>query len=285
MSGLSMDGKTILITGATDGIGKHAAKELAKMGATTVLVGRNDDKCRLAVDEVNAYSRSERASYLVADLSSMSAVKGLAENFRSGFSRLDVLINNAGAAFLTRQITEDGFEKTFALNHLAYFLLTDLLLDMLKANTPSRVINVSSNSHFNGIIPFKDIHLKWFYFVFRAYSQSKLANVMFTYALDRRLEGSGVTVNCLHPGLVQTGIFGKVKGVPAWLQKWLMRKAIPVEAGAETIVYLSSSDEVSDESGKYYFKKIHRTSSDRSYVLKDQERLWEMSQEMLQPWR
>ena len=284
MSEQSMDGKTVLITGATDGIGKHAAKELAKMGATMVLVGRSEDKCRLAVEEVDAFSGYQRASYLVADLSSMSAVKNLAENFRSEYSRLDVLVNNAGGAFLTRQITEDGFEKTFALNHLAYFLLTELLLDMLKASAPSRVINVSSNSHYNGILSFQDIHLRWLYFVLRAYSQSKLANVMFTYALARRLEGSGITANCLHPGLVQTGIFGKVKGVRPWIEKLLLRKAIPVEAGAETIVYLSSSDQVANESGKYYYKKVPRTTSARSYVIPDQERLWETSEQMLKPW-
>lgn len=285
MSGRPMDGKTVLITGATDGIGKQAAKELAILGATTVLVGRNEDKCRQAVEEVNALSKGKRASYLVADLSSMSAVEQLAKDFRSGFARLDVLVNNAGGAFLPRQITEDGFEKTFALNHLAYFLLTDLLLDILKANSPSRVINVSSNSHYNGTISFGDIHLKWFYFVFRAYSQSKLANVMFTYALARRLDGSGVTANCLHPGLVQTGIFGKVKGVPKLIEKFLLRKAISVEAGAETIVYLSSSEEVSAESGKYYYKKVPRTTSEQSYIVQDQERLWKMSEEMLKPWR
>ena len=285
MSGLLMDGKTVLITGATDGIGKQAAKELAKMGATMVLVGRNEDKCTQAVEEVNAFSGNQRASYLLADLSSMSSVKELAENFQAGFSRLDVLVNNAGGAFLSRRITEDGFEKTFALNHLAYFLLTDLLLEMLKENAPSRVINVSSNSHYNGKFDFKDLHLRWFYFVFRAYSQSKLANVMFTYALARRLEGSGVTANCLHPGLVRTGIFGKVKGVPKWIEKLLLRKAISVEAGAETIVYLSSSEEVSADSGNYYYKKVPRTTSARSYVVQDQERLWTMSEEMLKPWR
>lgn len=284
MSDRLMDGKTVLITGATDGIGKHAAKELAKMGATIVIVGRSEDRCKQTVEEVNAFRGKQQASYLVADLSSMSGVKSLADNFKAGFSRLDVLVNNAGGAFLTRQITEEGFEKTFALNHLAYFLLTDLLLDMLKANAPSRVINVSSNSHYRGKIAFEDLHLKWFYFVLRAYSQSKLANVMFTYALARRLAGSGVTANCLHPGLVQTGIFGKVKGVTPWIEKLLLRKAIPVEAGAETIVYLSSSEEVSGESGKYYYKNAARTTSPRSYAVQDQERLWKLSAEMLERW-
>lgn len=284
MSNLLMDGKTVLITGATDGIGKQAAKELASMGATTVLVGRSEEKCRQAVEEVNEFSGNPQASYLLADLSSMGAVRKLAEDFRAGHRRLDVLVNNAGGAFLNRQVTKDGFEKTFALNHLAYFLLTKLLLDMLKANAPSRVINVSSNSHFNGKIAFHDLHLKRFYFVFRAYSQSKLANVMFTYALARRLEGSGVTANCLHPGLVQTGIFGKVKGVTPWIEKLLMRRAISVEEGAETIVYLSSAKEVSAENGKYYYKKVAHTTATRSYDVQAQERLWEMSAQMLKPW-
>ena len=279
-----LDGKTVLITGATDGIGKQVAKEMAMIGAQTVLVGRNEDKCKQAVDEVSKISGNTQVSYLVADLSIMGEVKSLAEEFRSKYDRLDILINNAGGSFLKRTQTVDGFETTFALNHLTYFLLTDLLLDLLKSNAPSRVINTSSGSHYHGKIRFDDIHLKRFYFVYWAYSQSKLANVMHTYTLARRLEGSQVTANCLHPGLVQTGIFRKVKIVGPFIDKILTRNAIPVEEGAETIVYLASSAEVAQESGHYYYKKKARTTSALSYDEDLQERLWRVSEEMLAPW-
>lgn len=284
MDGLKMHSKTVLITGATDGIGKQAAKELASMGAKVVIVGRNEEKCIQSIEEVSNFSGNSNVNYLLADLSSMGEVKNLAEEFRSKYDRLDVLINNAGAAFLNRQVTVDGFEKTFATNHLAYFLLTALLLDMLKASSPSRVISVSSNSHYNGKIRFDDPNLNRFYFVMRAYSQSKLANVLFTYALAKRLEGSGVTANCLHPGLVRTGIFRKVKGVKGLIEKILLRRAITVEEGAETLVYLASSEDVAFESGNFYYKKKVRTSSASSYDIDTQERLWEMSEEMLKPW-
>jgi len=281
-----MQGKTVLITGATDGIGKQAAVELAAMGAKTVLVGRNEDKCIQAVHDVAELSGNSDASYLLADLSSMEEVRQLAHEFIARHDRLDVLINNAGAAFLTRQETREGFEKTFALNHLAYFLLTELLLDLLKGSAPSRVINVSSGSHYRGKIRFQDPHLRRFYLVLNAYSQSKLANVMHTYALARRLEGSRVTANCLHPGLVRTGIFRKVQGVGPTFEKFLFsaRKAISVEEGAETLVYLASSDEVASLSGSYYYKKKARTTSDLSYEVEVQERLWDMSVAMLDPW-
>lgn len=284
MGDTTMHSKTVLITGATDGIGKQAAKELAKMGANVVIVGRNEEKCIQSVKEVSNFSGNSQVNYLLADLSSMGEVKNLAEQFRSKFDRLDVLINNAGAAFLNRQVTVDGFEKTFATNHLAYFLLSALLLDMLKASSPSRIVNVSSNSHYNGKIRFNDLHLKGFYFVMRAYSQSKLANVMHTYALARRLEGSGVTANCLHPGLVRTGIFGKVRGVKGLIEKILLRRAISVEEGAETLVFLASSEDVAFDSGSFYYKKKVRTSSSSSYDIEAQERLWQMSQELLKPW-
>ncbi len=284
MTSLEMRDKIVLITGATDGIGKQAARDLAELGAKIVLVGRDEEKCKQVVNEINHLSASQQAEYLIADLSLMDEVKALAIEFRSRYRRLDVLINNAGGAFLTHQTTRDGFEKTFALNHLAYFLLTNLLLDMLISSAPSRVINVSSNSHYRGKIYFDDLHLNRFYFVMRAYSQSKLANVMFTYALARRLEGSGVTANCMHPGLVRTGIFRKVKGVTPLVEKFLLRKAIPVEDGAETIVYLASADDVASESGSYYFKKKTRDTSSKSYDVEAQERLWMLSEEMVKPW-
>ena len=281
-----MQEKTVLITGATDGIGKQAAKEIAAMGAKMVLVGRSRDRCEQAVAEVIAFSRNADVDYLLADLSSMGEVKALAEVFRAKYDRLDVLVNNAGAGFVRRTWTVDGYEKTFALNHLAYFLLTHLLLDMLLESAPSRVVNTSSGSSYSGRIHFDDIFLKRFYFVHTAYAQSKLANVMFTYSLDRRLEGSGVTANVLHPGLVKTGIFRKVPKV-GWLADKLildLRKPIPVEEGAETLVYLATSPEVEGQSGHYYYKKKIRQTAPQSYSVDDQERLWELSKRMVSDW-
>ncbi|MEN8240773.1 MAG: SDR family oxidoreductase [Chloroflexota bacterium] len=274
-----MVGKRVLITGATDGIGRYAARELAMLGAEVIVVGRSKQKAEETVREIDAYSQKYAASYLLADLSSMAEVRQLAADFKSKFSRLDVLVNNAGSAFLMRTLSVDGFEKTFALNHLAYFLLTELLLDVLKASAPSRVVNVSSGSHKRGEINFEDLDLKKGYFVMKAYSQSKLANVMHAYQLARRLSGSGVTANVLHPGLVKTGIFRKVPvvGPIADLVVRNRDRAVSVAEGAETIIYLASSSEVENVTGNYFVKSRAVKSSPESYRLNAQERLWRAS--------
>ncbi|MBN2045619.1 MAG: SDR family oxidoreductase [Anaerolineales bacterium] len=276
--------KNILITGATDGIGKQGAKELAAMGANLILVGRSEERCRQAVDEVAAFSQNNRVDYLVADLSSMSQVAGLAAAVQARFTYLDVLLNNAGAGFVGRVETVEGFERTFALNHLAYFLLTNLLLDLLKATPDSRIVSTSSGSHLRGKIHFDDPHLKRGYFVLKAYAQSKLANVMFTYALSRQLAGKRVTANCFHPGLVNTGIFRKVPFVGGVVDWVLSPRAISVEEGAETMVYLAASEEIADTSGVYFYQKKAQVTNPVSYDLDAQERLWEMSAEMVRPW-
>lgn len=280
----SMTGKTVLITGATDGIGKQAAKELAAMGAQVVLVGRSQARCEQAATEVRASNPDAGVDYLLADLSSMGEVKALAGAFRKKYSRLDVLVNNAGGNVLRRTWTVDGIERTFALNHLAYFLLTNLLLDLLQASAPSRVVNTASDSHLQGKIHFDDPNFRRFYFVYAAYAQSKLANVMFTYALARRLAGSGVTVNAFHPGLVHTGIVRKLGFFGPLIDPLVARKAISVEAGAETLVYLATSPQVAGQSGHYWYKKEITETSARSYNLDDQERLWELSEQMVKDW-
>jgi NAD(P)-dependent dehydrogenase (short-subunit alcohol dehydrogenase family) len=272
-----MAGKVVLITGATDGIGREAAARLAEMGAEVVVVGRDQKKAEETVNQVNAHSQQGKASYLLADLSSMADVRRLAKEFRSKYSRLDVMVNNAGSAFMKRTLTEDGFEKTFALNHLAYFLLTGLLLEMLKEHAASRIVNVSSGAHHSGEIDFDDLDMEEGYFVLRAYRRSKLANVLFTYALARRLEGSGVTANCLHPGLVKTGIFRKIRFVGPLVDLFISRRAISVEKGAETIVFLASSPDVQDISGKYFYKSEEADSSPLSHDIELQEKLWEVS--------
>ena len=206
----AMDGKVILITGATNGIGKAAALDLAKQGAQVVIVGRSADKTQATVAEIKQQSGNAKIDSLLADLSSLAEVRKLAAEFRQRYSRLDVLINNAGAIFADRTLTVDGYERTFAVNHLAYFLLTDLLLDMVKASAPARIVNVASDVHSGGSIHFDDLQLEKNYGMggMGAYGQSKLANVMFTYELSRRLAGTGVTANVLHPGVVATG-FGE----------------------------------------------------------------------------
>ena len=283
MADKPMAGKVVLITGGTDGIGKQAAKELAEMGAEVVVVGRSEARCQSAVEEIRTFSGNDQVDYLLADLSSMARVKSLADAFRQKYTRLDVLVNNAGAGFVRRQENVDGYEMTFALNHLAYYLLTHLLLDMLKASAPGRVVNTSSNSHFRGRINFEDLMLKRGYSVMRGYSQSKLANVLFTFELSRRLEGTGVTANCLHPGLVDTGIFRKRPF--GWLiSPFITRRAIPVEEGAETIVYLASSPDAAQISGEYFYKKKVGKTADLAKNEADQKRLWEISEELVREW-
>jgi NAD(P)-dependent dehydrogenase (short-subunit alcohol dehydrogenase family) len=277
-----MDGKTVLITGATNGIGKVAALELAKKGANVVIVGRNPAKTSETVAEIKAGSGNPNVEMIVADLSSMAEVRKVADAFKASHSRLDVLINNAGAVFADRQKTVDGYEMTFAFNHLAYFLLTNLLLDTLKASAPARIVNVSSAAHTNGVLNFDDLDSKKNYGMggFRAYGLSKLANIMFTYELSRRLEGTGVTANVLHPGLVGTG-FGMNNNR---LMKFAMRLIAPFsltpEQGADTIIYLASSPQVIGVSGKYWDKRKAIQSASVSYDETAQKKLWAVSEQM-----
>lgn len=284
MESQQMAGKIVLITGATDGIGKRAAKELAAMGAHVVIAGRDKERCQQTRQEVVEFSGSNQVDYLLADLTSMAQVAALGDAFLTRYDRLDVLMNNAGAGFLFREETADGFERTFALNHLAYFLLTRRLLGILQETPNSRIVSTSSGGHYRGEINFEDPHLKKGYWVMKAYAQSKLANVMFTYALARRLEGVPVTANCFHPGLVKTGAFAKVPVVGGLVDWWVGRKGISVEEGAVTMVYLAASDAVSEVSGRYFFEKQARETNPLAYIVEDQERLWEMSEEMVRPW-
>jgi len=279
-----LEGKNILITGATDGIGKQGAKELSAMGANLILVGRNEERCQQAVEEVIAFSGNSKVEYLLADLSSMDQVSRLADESLARLDHLDVLVNNAGAGFVNRAETVDGFERTFALNHLAYFLLTLRLLPLIGSTPNSRIVSTSSGSHFRGKIHFEDPHLRRGYFVMKAYAQSKLANVMFTYSLARLLVDKPVSANCFHPGLVGTGIFRKVPVVGGMVDWYLSRKAISVEEGADTLVYLASSDDIAKTSGSYFYKREARISNPISYDQVAQDGLWQISADMVQPW-
>lgn len=275
-----MTGKTVLITGGTDGIGKQAAQELAGIGAQVVVVGRSPEKTKAALEEIRRESGSKKVSSLIADLASLAQVRRLAGEFRTKYGKLDVLVNNAGTVFTSRRESEDGHEKTFAVNHLSHFLLTDLLLDLLKTAAPSRVVTTSSGSHLNGKIKFDDINLTRRYFMMYAYAQSKLANVMFTYELSRRLEGSQVTATCLHPGMVNTNIGRDGNWLMRLIQPLIFSRGISVEAGAETLVYLASSPEVDGVTGKYFYKKKAVKTSPASYDQDAQQRLWAISEKM-----
>jgi NAD(P)-dependent dehydrogenase (short-subunit alcohol dehydrogenase family) len=275
-----MSGKVCLITGATSGIGEVTARELAKLGAAVVITARDQAKLDQAIQRISSQSGGNKVSGLVADLASQNEVRSLASQFMNKCDRLDVLINNAGAVYLRRSEGIDGIEMTFAGNHLAPFLLTNLLLGTLKQSSPARIINVSSNSHAGREIDFADIENRRSYQFMRAYGRSKLGNILFTKELDRRLSGSGVTVNAVNPGFVGTNI-GANNG---WLVKLFLSVtriwAISVDEGAETSVYLASSPEVERVSGEYFYKKQSVPSSQYSYDEATAERLWRVSAEM-----
>lgn len=275
-----MHEKVCLITGATDGIGKVAAHELARAGATVVLVGRNAAKCASVADTIRQTTGNAAVNYLVADLSSQQALRELAAAFQEGYSRLDVLLNNVGAVYTRRQESVDGIEMTWALNHLSYFLLTQLLLDQLRQSAPSRVVNVSSDAHRGAGLNLADPEAKRGYNGLRAYAQSKLANIVFTYELARRLEGTGVTANALHPGIVATRFAANNGFVGRLLRGAMDVVSISAEEGAKTSSYLASSPEVAGMSGQYFDKCRAVRSSPASYDEQTARQLWELSAAM-----
>ena len=279
-TGGGMGEKVCLITGATSGIGKATAMGLANMGASVVIVGRDRGRGEAALTEIKERSGNSSVDLMLADLSSQEQIRRLADDFKAAYPRLDVLINNAGVFRSERITTADGIEMTFAVNHLAYFLLTNLLLDVLKASAPSRIVNVSSGAQSNGTIDFDDLQGEKGYKGTKAYSQSKLANVLFTYELARRLEGTGVTANCLHPGAVRTNFGSGSSGVFGFMVRALRPLMISPEKGAETSIYLASSPEVEGVSGRYFVKKAEARSSDVSYDERLARRLWKVSAEL-----
>ena len=272
-----MHGKVCVVTGASSGIGRVAALELAERGATVVLVCRNEARGAPVLEEMARRSAAGNATLLTADLSSQRQVRQVAAAFLERFDRLDVLINNAGVAgWGTRLVTEDGLETTFAVNHLAPFLLTSLLLDRLTASAPARVITVSSAAHRNGGLDFDDLQGERRYSGFGAYSRSKLANVLFTRELSRRLEGTGVTANCLHPGVVATGIF---RNLPRWMRVVFSSPLVlSPERGADTMLYLATAAEVAEVSGRYFVRRKTARSSRASQDAAAARRLWEASE-------
>jgi len=273
----SMQGKICLVTGATSGIGKATALGLAQMGATVVMVGRDREKGEAVQREIKTKSGNEAVDLLLADLSSQESIRQLAEDFLQRYTKLHVLINNAGLISLRRRETVDGLEVTFAVNLLAPFLLTNLLLDVIKASAPSRIINVSSASHEAGYINMDDLERHYRYL--RAYGQSKLALVLFTYELARRLQGTGVTANCLHPGFVASN-FGQNGTGPisrAVVNLIFSSFGISPEEGAKTSIFLATSPEVEGVTGKYFVKSIPKRSAPITYDETLQGKLWEES--------
>ncbi len=276
-----IDGKTCLVTGGNSGIGKATAIGLAMLGGNVVVVSRNGERGEKALVEVKAKSGSQNVDLILADLSSMKSVRELADEFRRKHDQLHILVNNAGEILTRRHSTVDGFERTFASNQLGHFLLTNLLLDTIKASAPARIINVSSEAHRAGSIHFEDLQLEKRYGAFRAYSQSKLANVLFTYELARRLEGTGVTANCLHPGTVRTG-FGHDDGSLLSLGIWAMSPFfISAEKAARGVIRLATSPELEGVTGKYFSKMKEAQSSPRSYDVEAAQRLWQVSEELV----
>ena len=278
----NMIGKICLVTGGTNGIGKATAQALAQMGATVVIVGRDAQKAAQVSKEIQAASGNQNVDWLLADLSSQKDIRHLVTEFKSRYSQLHVLINNAGGTFMTRQLSVDGIEMTFALNHLAYFLVTNLLLDTIKASSPGRIINVSSDAHSGGKIEFDNLQGERSYSGIGPYGNSKLANILFTIELARRLVGTGVTVNVLHPGLVSTG-FGKNN--PGLLMK-IMGVVIPLiarspEKGAETSIYLASSPAVQNITGKYFVDCKVTQPAPQATESAVAGKLWDVSAEMV----
>ncbi|HLX55881.1 MAG TPA: SDR family oxidoreductase [Ktedonobacteraceae bacterium] len=276
-----MQGKTCLITGANSGIGKATALALAQMGAAMVLVSRDRARGEEAQREIKTKSGNESIDLLLADLSSQESIRQLARDFKQRYDRLHVLINNAGAYSLTRRVTVDGMEMTVAVNLLAPFLLTNLLLGMLKASAPARIVNVSSDAHEANYLNLDDLQLEKHFRPMRAYGQSKLAEVLFTYELARHLEGTGVTANCLHPGFVATNIAQRDLPLPARLvTKLIFRFGISPEEGAKTSIYLASSPDVEGVSGKYFVKSVPKQSAPLSYDESLQQQLWQKCAEL-----
>ena len=273
-----MNRKVCVVTGATSGIGKATAVALARQGAQVVLVGRNRDRGEAAAAGLAAVAATP-PRLEIADLASMEEVRALADRLGT-LDRIDVLVNNAGFVAGQRRVTADGFEEVFAVNHLAPFLLTNLLLGKLTASAPARVITVSSDAHTAARLDLDDLQLEHGWDSWRSYANSKLANILFTRELARRLKGTGVTANCAHPGVVRTG-FGR-EGSP------LLRLAVTIgrpfllspERGASTIVYLATSADVASATGGYYVKSQLREPSRAARDAATAQRLWQLSEEL-----
>jgi len=277
-----MKDKIVLVTGSSAGIGFETAKALAQQGAEVILAARNEDNLKAAVTAIKAATGNDKIRYYTVDFSSQKSIRVLAEKIKKDYTRLDVLVNNAGGVFPDFKLSEDGLEMTIATNHFAYFLLTNLLLDLLKKADSARIVNVASGSHYRGKIDFESFKKAKGYFIMKAYEQSKLANVLFTAELAERLKGTRITVNCLHPGFVKTEIGNKRT---QWYTKFIwstMTKlaGITAEDGAKTSVYLASSSAVNGVSGKYFDKCKAKEEAPQAKDRQMQQELWRVSEQL-----
>lgn len=277
------EGSTCIVTGASSGIGKVAAAEFARMGARVVMVCRSRERGRTALVEICQATGNSQVELILADLSEMNEVRSVAARIRDKYPQIDVLLNNAGAIHRPRQLTSDGYERTFALNHLAPFLLTLELEANLRASAPARVITVSSDAHRWGRLPFDDLQGEKKYSPFRAYAQSKLANILFARELARRLDKSGVTSNAVHPGSVATGFARNNADLLSLVVRAGARFLRTPEEGARTLIWLATDDEVDNVSGGYYMDEKPRKPSKAALDDEAAARLWQMSLEMARP--
>jgi len=282
MSAGEMQGKTVIVTGSNSGIGKACAAELARRGAHVVMTARDPKRAEAARDDVRRTSGNERVDLMLGDYASLASVRALATQLAE-LPEIDVLVNNAGLMQSVRSETGDGFETTFQVNHLAPFLLTTLLVPKIRQTPGARIVNVASDAHKSGgALDFDDLQSKRSYMSFRVYGRSKLANILFTRELARRLDGSGVTVNCLHPGVVATG-FG-ADGDTGGLFSLGMKIARPFmmtpEKGADTMVYLATSPDVAQTTGGYFVKRREKTPSRHAQDDDAARRLWDESARM-----
>ncbi|HEU4412674.1 MAG TPA: SDR family oxidoreductase [Polyangiaceae bacterium] len=276
-----MKGQTCVVTGASGGIGRETARALASRGARVVLVCRDRAKGEATRAELGA--GGGEVDLELCDLSSQASIRELAGRLERAHARIDVLVNNAGLIIPKRTTTADGLEATFALNHLGYFLLTTRLLDLLRASAPARIVNVSSEAHRRAALDFDDLQSERSYGAVDAYCRSKLANVYFTYELAERLRGSGVTANCLHPGVVASGFGRHEPGLLRVLATVARPFLIDEAKGAKTSVYLASSPEVEGVTGKYFVREREKRSSPASYDVGARKRLWEASEALTAP--
>ena len=280
-----MNGRTCLITGATDGIGKEAAIELAKKGCNLILIGRNKEKAEKVVEQIRKVADNYvDIDYFTADLMLMKEVSRVADEVSRKYPKIDILLNNVGAYFAFRDVTEEGFERTFALNHLGYFLMTKKLLPLVEKSDYKRIVNVSSSAHYGIDFEFDNMNGEKKYSGFDTYKKSKLANVMFTYELAKRVKDKGITANCLHPGFVSTN-FGKNNNF-LWrnvirIAMWLT--AISVKDGAKTSIHLACSDEVKDITGRFFAASKVKKGSSKAKNEEHNQKLWELSEEAVAP--
>lgn len=279
-----MEGKNCIISGGNSGIGFETALALAHLGANIIILCRNQSKAEAAVKLIKAKSQNNNVDYILVDLSSQKSIKDASKYALKAFDKIDVLVNNAGTWFSKLELTEDGVERQFAVNHLAYFLLTHELISGLRKSTNARIICVGSDSHFHGKINFDDLTLGKKYHGIKAYAQSKLGNVLFTYELDRQLKSRGInniSINCVQPGLVKTDI-GLKHSISLHSIAWKIRRmgGVSPAKGAKTSIYLAISDEIIGQSGKYWDKCKSKSSSKNSYKEEDAIRIWNISKEL-----